>query len=556
MVEATPSADTTGVGNAPPRVEGLTAWDHPDDDGTAIDIVWDRSPAPDFSHYTIWVSEFPLNDLTEIEEHCNESPCNLVEVDQRQIGGLLQLQITMDKALYGTTVETLSSERIRPDIPLYVTITVHDIKGNVFLTELDDHMVLVSPVDNRGDITPPDRLAAPVLEDRSPDDGDGIIVTFPESDASDAVEYWIFSDVVPFSDSTSMEPVMVVDRNDPLPVTIETLSDGRPIAPSIMTWVAVAPVDSAGNAWLTNLRSSSIALVDENSLDPGLHLDEVTGVRGYWDSAGTKIDITWDLSTDPQISSYRVFVSTDPFEDTRNATQVGGEIAGTLLIMNDFNGEPLNNAQSYWAVVVGFDGEVHRLAVDPLEILPWSESSFGSIGGDDSESGASWVDQLLSGDMNQLIAVASALMILAGALLFIRPRKDAAPQPWEMGALEVELEEQMMREASGLTGEEEFGIGDEELSSDSFGTMADVPASTYDGMGEGPSAQPIGGDITESTPEADTDVVDELLGEEPEDLDIDDLGDLADDLDIDDLDDLAEDLGDEDVDTSFLDDML
>ena len=418
-------------------------------------------------------------------------------------------------------------------------------------------MVLVSPVDNRGDITPPERLAAPILEDRAPDDGDGIIVTFPESTASDTTEYWIFSDVVPFSDSTSMAPVMVVDRNDPMPVTIETLSDGRPIAPSIMTWVAVAPVDSAGNAWLTNLKPSSIALVDENSLDPGLHLDEITGVRGYWDSAGTKVDVTWDLSTDPQITSYRVFVSIDPFEDTRNATQISGEIAGTLLIMNDFNGEPLDNKQSYWVVVVGFDGEVHRLAVDPLEILPWSESSFGSVGGDESESGASWVDQLLSGDMNQLIAVASALMILAGALLFIRPRRDAAPQPWEMGALEVELEEQMMREASGLTGDEEFGVDDEELSSDSFGTMADVPASSYDGMSEGPNAQPIGGEIDESAPEADAEAVDELLGGgEPEDIDLDDLDDLADDLDIDDLDDLADDMGDEDVDASFLDDML
>ena len=557
VVEATPSADTAGVGSAPSRVEGLNAWDHPDDDGTAIDIVWDRSSAPDFSHYTIWVSEYPLNDLTEISAHCDDSSCNLIEVDQRQIGGFLQLQITVEEALYGSTVSALSSEPIQPDIPLYVTITIHDIKGNVFLTDMDDNMVLVSPVDNRGDITPPERLAAPILEDRAPDDGDGIIVTFPESTASDTTEYWIFSDVVPFSDSTSMAPVMVVDRNDPMPVTIETLSDGRPIAPSIMTWVAVAPVDSAGNAWLTNLKSSSIALVDENSLDPGLHLDEITGVRGYWDSAGTKVDVTWDLSTDPQITSYRVFVSIDPFEDTRNATQIGGEIAGTLLIMNDFNGEPLDNKQSYWVVVVGFDGEVHRLAVDPLEILPWSESSFGSVGGDESESGASWVDQLLSGDMNQLIAVASALMILAGALLFIRPRRDAAPQPWEMGALEVELEEQMMREASGLTGDEEFGVDDEELSSDSFGTMADVPASSYDGMSEGPNAQPIGGEIDESAPEADAEAVDELLGgEEPEDIDLDDLDDLADDLDIDDLDDLADDMGDEDVDTSFLDDML
>ena len=146
---------------------------------------------------------------------------------------------------------------------------------------------------------------------------------------------------------------------------------------------------------------------------------------------------------------------------------------------------------------------------------------------------------------------------MQGALLIIRPRRDAAPQPWEMGALEVALEEQMMREASGLTGDEEFGVDDEELSSDSFGTMADVPASSYDGMSEGPNAQPIGGEIDESAPEAEAEAVDELLGgEEPEDIDLDDLDDLADDLDIDDLDDLADDMGDEDVDTSFLDDML
>jgi hypothetical protein len=86
--------------------------------------------------------------------------------------------------------------------------------------------------------------------------------------------------------------------------------------------------------------------------------------------------------------------------------------------------------------------------------------------------------------------------------------------------------------------------------------MADVPASTYDGMSEGPTAQPIGGDIPDSTPGTDTEAMDELLGEEPEEVDLDDLDDLADDLDIDDLDDLAGDLGDEDVDTSFLDDML
>ena len=105
-----------------------------------------------------------------------------------------------------------------------------------------------------------------------------MFVTF-ESMASDLYEYLIFADVVPFSDASNMNPVAVVERSSQLPITIEELSDGRSLAPSIMTWVTVVPVDSSGNAWLTNLRTSSIALVDENSLDPGLHLPEVRDTR-------------------------------------------------------------------------------------------------------------------------------------------------------------------------------------------------------------------------------------------------------------------------------------
>ena len=555
VVEATPQASENGSSSAPDRVEGLIAWDHPDDDGTKIDIVWNRSTAPDFDFYTVWVSEYPLSDVTEMSEKCENGviSCSNIVIDQRQIGGLLQLQMTVDRAMYGATLETLVTSSIYPDVPLYVAVTVHDIKGNVYLSGLEDHISIVTPVDNRGDITPPDRLSPPVLEERLADDGDGMLITFQESVASDLYEYHIFADVVPFADATNMEPVMVVDRNSELPVTIEYLSDGRSLAPSIMTWVAVVPVDSSGNSWLTNLRTSSIALVDENSLDPGLHLPEVTGVRGYWDSSGSQIDITWDLSKDPQVVSYKVFVSLDPFEDVRNATAVSSfidsgntEIKGNLLILSELQGEPLDNTLSYWTVVVAFDGEVHRLAVDPLEILPWSESSFGSSDGEEGEGGVSWIDQLMSGDMNTLIAVVSAMMVLAGAVLFIRPRRASAPQPWEMGALEVELEEQMMRESSGLSEDEEFGIDDLELVSDSFGGAADSPSVKYDEE-EDAMIQPIGGEFTDSTPQPSADVSDELLGIQEDDLDIDDLDGLADDLDIDDLDGLADDLDEEEI---------
>ena len=88
-------------------------------------------------------------------------------------------------------------------------------------------------------------------------------------------------------------------------------------------------------------------------------------------------------------------MSLDPFEDVRNATAVSSfidsgntEIKGNLLILSELQGEPLDNTLSYWTVVVAFDGEVHRLAVDPLEILPWSESSFGSSDGEEGEEGS------------------------------------------------------------------------------------------------------------------------------------------------------------------------
>ena len=553
VVEATPEANQNGSSSAPDRVEGLIAWDHPDDDGTKIDIVWNRSTAPDFDFYTVWVSDYPLNNISELNDNCESGiiSCSNIVIDQRQIGGVLQLQMTIDTAMYGSSIDSLVESPISPDIPLYVAVTVHDVKGNVYLSGLDDHISIVTPVDNRGDITPPDRLSPPILEDRLADDGDGMLVTFQESFASDLYEYHIFADVVPFADATNMEPVMVVDRNSELPVTIESLSDGRSLAPSIMTWVTVVPVDSSGNSWLTNLRTSSIALVDENSLDPGLHLPEVTGVRGYWDSSGSQIDITWDLSQDPQVVSYRVFVSLDPFEDIRNATPVSSiidienfDIKGNLLILDELQGEPLDNALSYWVVVVAFDGEVSRLAVDPLEILPWSESSFGSSDGEEGEGGVSWIDQLMSGDMNTLISVISAMMVLAGAVLFIRPRRESAPQPWEMGALEVELEEQMMRESSGLSEDEEFGMDELELTSDSLGSEFDSPSVEYDDSVENTIVQPIGGEFADTTPQPSPDVSDELLGMEEDDLDIDDLDGLADDLDFDDLDGLADDLDD------------
>ena len=170
----------------PDLVTGLQAWDHPEDDGTAIDVSWDRTMAEDFSHYTVWASDFPLDDLTDVYESCEATGnCNVLTIDQRQIGNSPRLDVTLTTALYGSEPDSLTPSRISPDIPLYVTVTIHDIAGNVFLSGLSDHLALVTPIDNRGDMFPPERLAAPDLEDRSPASGDGVFVTFPSSTAQD-----------------------------------------------------------------------------------------------------------------------------------------------------------------------------------------------------------------------------------------------------------------------------------------------------------------------------------------------------------------------------------
>jgi hypothetical protein len=410
---------------------------------------------------------------------------------------------------------------------------------------MEEHMVLVSPLDNRGDISPPNRLGKPILEDRSPDDGDAMFVTFPESEASDIGEYWIYAAAgAPFDSIGNMEPAIVVSREAQMPILLETMSAGQSLAPSVPIWVVVVPVDSSGNYWDSNLQPEMISLVDENSLDPGLHLAEITGIRANWNPSGDHVEIRWDDSNDPQIESYLAFISLEPFEITSEATRVGLiEDPTTMMILSDIEGEAVNNAATYWLAIVGFDGEVHRLAVDPLEVRPWSEASFGSSEGGEGEAGDSWYDQLMSGDMNTLIAMVSAVMILIGALMVIRPRQQAAPEPWEMGALEVELEEQMAREAAGLSDddfEDDLMIDDD---GPSFSSAQDAELEE---------------DADTNAPDASEAVIDELLGVGPDETDIDDLDDMADDLDFDDLGDMAEELNeeDEDVDSSFLDDML
>ena len=567
IVDATPMANLGGPGSAPDRVTGLNAWDHSDDDGTAIDIRWNRSAAEDFSFYTVWVSEYPLANVTAIWESCEGMTysCGLITIDQRQFGADFQLEFTAERALYGTSLDTLEVRQIESMIPLYVTVTIHDVSGNVHLSGLSDHMVLVTPIDTRGDISPPDRLQPPVLSDRYGDSGDAMYVEFIESDASDIAEYWIYAVIdtpVLLERIDDLQPALVVDREQHLPVLLTEFSahgddQATPLVPNRRIYVTVVAVDSSGNAWTDNLASAWIELSDELSADPCPECPDVSGMRANWNAAGSLIEVNWDNVEDPMYGSYYAYVSTQPFDDTRNATLVKAGMRDTILILNEFDGEPVDREATYWLEIVTWNGQVHTYHADPTEVLPWEESSFGTTKPGDNPAGDSWVDRILAGEMNVIVAAFSAVMLLIGALLFIKPREDSAPAPWEMGALEVELEEQIEREAAGLTGDEDFGFDDLEIDEGLVSSARRKDGATSD-SGESDytaTAASAGAAIEEDlgpAPAPDTNVMDELLGGDDENLDLDDLGDLADDLE-----NMAGELDeDDDIDTSFLDDML
>ena len=173
--------------------------------------------------------------------------------------------------------------------------------------------------------------------------------------------------------------------------------------------------------------------------------------------------------------------------------------------------------------------------MDSIRVYPLSEVSPGGNGDGSGLGGESWFDQLVDGDLNTVILMVSALMIILGAALIIRPRERAAPQPWEMGTQEVELEEELTREALGISEEEE-------IASSSILSQTDrIPEDQIEEV-EDYTMQEL--PLDESwEPDAS---VGEILSTETEEIGLEGLNNLADELD------------EEDgaVDVSFLDDAL
>jgi hypothetical protein len=278
-----------------------------------------------------------------------------------------------------------------------------------------------------------------------------------------------------------------------------------------------------------------ISPVDENSQDPGMHLPEVTEIMAYWDTSGSRIEVLWTDSEDPQVESYTVYASTMQFSDTRDAIAVSSSVTSNTSF-DSIGPTPVSSSTPYWLTIVAFDGDVHRLSVDSIRVYPLSEMTPGGSPGDPGAGDVSWFDQLVDGNLNTVIMMVSAIMVILGAALIIRPREKEAPQPWEMGTQEVEMEEELSREAMGISEEEEIA------------SSSILRPSLDDGgkpQGQTPEL-PMEGATEEKGENLDVSVRD-LLDSETEEIGLEGLNDLADEL--------AEEES-EDIDVSFLDDAI
>ena len=448
--DATPFDNLAEDGPEPARLQDVVAFDHPSDDGTSIDVIWGRSEAPDFSFYTIWVSEHPLEDVSTMWFFCSEEPesCGLRTIQQRQIGGSANLEIEISEALYGSTLTDSTSRGITPEIPLYVAVTVHDIEGNVHLNDLVTALVL--PQSNLEDTTPPDRLPAPELIDRDPDHGDGMFVVFNPSESADVSTYELYA--VPdspflLSNLGSLTPSLILPRDWVGPALVE-LSTGpggmTELAPDRRYFVAIVARDSNGNAWTTELQFNDIVLKDELGLDPCPACPDVAGLTAAWNPSGSRILLSWAESDDQDVIGYHVFASQTPFIDVRDASVIALDRTNNEYGFDSIDEQALDRDANHYVEVVSFDGEKFTYRASPILVLPWTEQT-GTTDPEASE-GSSLVDRLVSGDLNILLGSIIFAAAVLGVAFTFRSSRGANDELWDISTREVEIDAMFDRE--------------------------------------------------------------------------------------------------------------
>ena len=440
LVTATPLQNIIGQGTTPPRITSLMAFDHANDDGTAIDVVWEPSTVEDFASYTVWVSNVPVEDLSLAYAAFGNNPniCGCFSFNKQWIDERTNpIELTISTALYVDSGNDLSQGTpglIQPDVELFVAVTVHDLKGNVHLTDLTQ--VSVTPIDNINDNTAPDRLTDLTLTDRPNDDGSALLLSFDLSDADDVWEYHIYAETYNFEGEVgqpgtqmALNPIATLDRAPSLPLVIDVIAGDIPVIAGQEVWVAVVVMDSSGNAHVDMLTMVSSAATDEGITDPGVYLPDIEEVEVEWFEENN-IFVEWQHSVNANVRGYHIYISEDMFTSTDDASKVGETVSANSFLISPDVFDGLSNTSAYYVAVVPYDDTVAKLTVEAVKLE--------ALSGDKDSEGDGAADRPLSLESllttPNLIAAGMVLIVLFLLVLVVRGRSGSKrrSKSWEL----------------------------------------------------------------------------------------------------------------------------
>ena len=373
--DAIPYKNVIDQGTPPSRLQNVQAFDHPGDDGTAVDVVFSPSAVDDFGHYLVWTFTKEVTNVSAWHQNGLLSDASTaLRIDTQQIDADgSPFEITMNEALHENEDGTWSSVPIEDGMIVHVAVTVHDLRGNVHLDGLTTDDALA--VDNLADREAPDRIGELVASDRPEDDGSAVLLEFLPSTESDVDTYEVYALSAPFNRvSESATPSLVLDRTPDFPVVVDRYSDGSVLEPGALVHLAVVVRDTSGNAHLTDLISVSAEPIDDGVEDPGLYLEPIVGVTAAW-LEETDVLVAWDHTGDPTVRAYRVYFASESYDDVEVATLAGEVFASNSLRISAEAFPELVNSSGWYIAVTPVDDAFERRSVEPVFLAPLTEGS-------------------------------------------------------------------------------------------------------------------------------------------------------------------------------------
>jgi hypothetical protein len=138
--------------------------------------------------------------------------------------------------------------------------------------------------------------------------------------------------------------------------------------------VAVVVKDSSGNSFMKNLNVVSNQSIDDGFDSSGDYLNPVDEVSLTWIDQN-KIQTSWEHSNDGNVRGYQIYISTEDFSSTDDATLVGEVLASNTFEISSDNFEDLTNDTSWYVAVSPFDDITNRKMVEAVKIDPETVTS-------------------------------------------------------------------------------------------------------------------------------------------------------------------------------------